>query len=335
MELKGDGLVYIASDKNGNRISIYDAVGGKDYFCPICHAQVVVRDGEINAKHFAHQAKMCDDSWVYDMSEWHRHMQEFFPMELREVVVNDGRKIHRADVLVDKTVIEFQHSPISAEEYRDRNDFFMSLGYRVAWVFDVNEQFENEKLLFSSDNNQRLMTWKNPLRVFSNGPQPDDRNNEFAIWLSWDTECKISELNKVIWCTQDDGGRPCFKKIIISEYSMELDEKVNVNEFFYSREDYLKLAIHELKKLHKFSLKYIGEKGKPRDSYICTRRNEFGLERWGEKACKYCRYCYMIANKNRQNEYKSAVYCCYPTQVRELSEGHPGYECSGAPEYDI
>ena len=335
MELKGDVLVYIASDKDGNRISIYDAVSGKDYFCPICNSKVIIKEGKINAKHFAHQAKQCEDNWIYDMSEWHCQMQELFPIENREIVISNGVNVHRADILINDIVIEFQHSPISAEEYKNRNDFFMSLGYRVAWVFDVNEQFEKETLSFSSDNNPYLLTWKNPIRVFSNGPQPDDKNTRFAIWLSWDIGEKTREWNKVTWCKSDENGNPCFGKIVVSEYNMELDGKLDVNELFYSKEDYLKLAIHELKSLYKYSIKYIGERGRDKEAYICPRRNEFGLQRKSEKACKYCKYCYMIANKKRTNEYKSAIYCCYPEQVRETGKAHPGYECFGAPEYDI
>ena len=38
------------------------------------------------------------------------------------------------------------------------------------------------------------------------------------------------------------------------------------------------------------------------------------------------------AKTENQNGKMYASYCCYPTQVRELSEGHPGYEC---PQVDV
>lgn len=329
--------MYIAIDENNYRTHIFDAQKGTKYFCPVCASPVIVKDGLTNAKHFAHKSGYCVDNWNYDISEWHRRMQEIFPIESREVTVKKGNKIHRADVLIDKTVIEFQHSPISAEEYADRNNFFTSLGYRVAWVFDVTEQFENQKLFFSSDDNEWLMTWKNPLRVFSVGPRPTDTNPNFSVWLAWNSEddCDSDIINKVIWSAKDDNFDPSFKKIIVSEYYIDLKGNFDINDFFYSKNDYLKIALAKLKQKHTYTVKYIGKKGEARDKYICPRRNEFGLHIFSEKGCSYCKYCYMIAAKKRANKKMWAIYCCYPTQVRDILETHPSYECESAPFYNV
>lgn len=77
------------------------------------------------------------------MSEWHLSWQENFPEDCREVVVEkDGIK-HRADVLINNTVIEFQHSSITSEEIAKRNNFYMSCGYHVIWVFDAEGYIKN------------------------------------------------------------------------------------------------------------------------------------------------------------------------------------------------
>lgn len=327
--------MYIAVDENNVRIDIAAAKKGRQYFCPICHSPVIVRDGEINVKHFAHQAGFCTDSWNYDLSEWHRKMQEFFPPETREVMVTDGKRTHRADVLVGNAVIEFQHSPISAEEYADRTEFFMSLGYRIAWVFDVNAQCDSDNL-YASDDNQWLMTWRNPFRMFSSGPFPNDQSHNFSIWLSWnDGISDYNTLYKVIWCVKDDEQRPSFKKIIISEHCINLNSAFDISEFFYSKLDHVRMAIQELKQKSRYQVKYIGKKGEPRQAYVCPRRNEFGLKLSSKEGCSYCRYCYMTVAKKRPDEKMWAIYCCYPNQVRDLNEGHPGYECASAPEFEI
>ena len=85
---------------------------------------------------------MCDD-WDHDMSEWHFSWQEKFPEECREVVVEYNGVKHRADILINNTVIEFQHSPITAEEIKRRNDFYIACGYNVVWVFDATNQIKN------------------------------------------------------------------------------------------------------------------------------------------------------------------------------------------------
>ena len=110
--------VFIAKDKEGNNITIEEAVRSGEYFCPICGGAVIVKakSSEAVKEHFAHKNKAECDSWNYDMSDWHRAGQNSFPKECQEVVVQkDGIK-HRADVLINNTVIEFQHSPISGDE---------------------------------------------------------------------------------------------------------------------------------------------------------------------------------------------------------------------------
>lgn len=331
--------MYIALDENNCRIDIQHATKEKEYFCPICHSPVIVRDGKLNAKHFAHLNSCCTDNWFYDMSDWHRHMQEFFPIDAREVTVTNGKHIHRADVLINNTVIEFQHSPISTEEYNDRNTFFMSLGYRLAWVFDVNDQFVNDSLDFSSLDNEWLMTWKNPIRVFSAGPMPSDDSRNFSIWLSWKNDVENENcIYKVIWCLEDDYSRPSFKKIIVSEHYAVFDDNFDVNELFYSKSDHLKTKLAEAKQRKiQYNLKYIGKKGLHREYYTCPRRNEFGIQIYSKKGCCYCHHCHTIAHKNRPNKNIWVVYCCYPEVVREHNEieCYEGFECEGIYIYDI
>ncbi len=51
---------------------------------------------------------------------------------------------YRADICIDKTIIEFQHSPITSEEFAKRNDFYLSCGYQVVWVFDATGKIKNQ-----------------------------------------------------------------------------------------------------------------------------------------------------------------------------------------------
>ena len=165
--------VFIAKDKEGNNITIEEAVRGGKYFCPICGGAVIVKakSSEAVREHFAHKNKTECDSWNYDMSDWHRKWQNSFPKECQEVVVQkDGIK-HRADVLINNTVIEFQHSPITAEEIAERNRFYAECGHKVVWVFDAEGKIKNKNesvntldpcLCAETD-----LCWKRPKREFS------------------------------------------------------------------------------------------------------------------------------------------------------------------------
>ena len=138
--------MFVAVDKDGNKVAIADAEAGKEYFCPVCKSPVSVRAqrSESVTAHFAHKRGVkCLDDWKHDMSEWHCQWQERFPVECRECVVEHNGERHRADVLFRGFVFEFQHSPISCEEFTKRNQFYLNCGYRVIWIFDATEKIKS------------------------------------------------------------------------------------------------------------------------------------------------------------------------------------------------
>lgn len=192
--------MLFALDKDNNRIHIDSTKRSEDYFCPCCGSKMVLKMGDIKTHHFAHHSvNVCKDSWHYDMSEWHFNWQNMFPKECQEVVkVFDGEK-HRADVLIEKhkIVFEFQHSPLAPEEFSERNDFYNKLGYKVIWIFDVEEQYQNE-LIDNYDNNK--WSWKRPRRTFN---YFNCKNKMVELYLQLSNEEPY--LVKVIWCAKDDG----------------------------------------------------------------------------------------------------------------------------------
>ena len=335
--------MFYALNKDGDRIEAYDANKDEKYTCPICGNRVILKRGSINIDHFAHELNECEDNWNYDMSEWHKRMQNYFPKESHEVVVRHKNRVHRADVLIGNIVLEFQNSPITAAEFEDRNEFFKNAGFRLAWVFNLSQI--PEESLYASDEKENMMIWKHPMRIFANADYLGENNKRFALWFSFAGDCEMEDddddnywyMYRVIWAVKDDNGRYSMRRFFIFDrpISLHVSEKINPDYFFYSKEDYhkeelsvFKNRLSELKRTHAFSIKYRGKKGEPKHAYICPRRNEkFGIDMWGENGCFYCKYCYMVAQKESEDGTMYASYCCYPNQVRELFEAHPGYEC--------
>jgi len=316
--------MQIAIDKDGKRTIAYSANKGDDYLCPICRGCVILRQGDINVPHFAHRSSECADTWHYDMSEWHYSMQKRFPEDQREIVVKYMGKTHRADILLGKQIVEFQHSAISMEEIAERNHFFNEAGYSVAWVFDVQEQYDS-KAIVSTDYDKALMyKWRNPKRYLKCFPQPKENSKKLIIYLHW-VDKGYDYFNRIIWSTVEDCGYPDFKKFIVSErgrHSDDTESLLSVGGFFETKYDLLENTLSKLK--YPYEIKYSGVKGRPKRDYICPKTNIFGLKLSGEKACSYCRYCALIENLDKG--FKS--YCCYPNQINEVTEVHEGYECS-------
>lgn len=154
---------------DGERVHIDNAVKMQNYFCDICNQPMIVKKGPQKAHHFAHSPlskSKCTDSWHYDMSKWHISWQERFPEECREVVREYKGFKHRADILIDKTktVIEFQHSELSSDEFQKRNVFYNGLGYRVVWLFDLRDHYEEDCFEFYENGGVK---WHSPLKTFN------------------------------------------------------------------------------------------------------------------------------------------------------------------------
>ncbi|MDO5445796.1 MAG: competence protein CoiA family protein, partial [Eubacteriales bacterium] len=141
-----------------NRVSIFTAETGKKYYCPVCGGLLLQKRGNSRAYHFAHKSKTECDTWKSDMSEWHYDWQSRFPEVCREVVMSNGEQKHRADVFLNSTVVEFQHSRLSNDEFWARNKFYTSFGYDVVWVFDIQDKWM-KNIIWEGDDNDSLLKW--------------------------------------------------------------------------------------------------------------------------------------------------------------------------------
>lgn len=163
-----------ANDKNDDRVHILDTHSNQEYYCPTCGATLITRKGDVRQHHFAHKrGLLCSDTWErtnshnYDTSPWHNQWQSKFPKENQEVILALGDTKHRADVMIDRTVIEFQHSIISTQAFDDRNNFYLNLGDKVVWLFDVSELVKSGKLRYLQEENELRFTWDNPKKTFN------------------------------------------------------------------------------------------------------------------------------------------------------------------------
>ena len=161
-----------ANDYNDNRVHIDETQSNQAYYCPYCGAPMITKKGDIRQHHFAHSSSHhCSDSWerthTYDTSIWHNVWQSTFPKINQEVKLSLGETKHRADVLIDRTVVEFQHSIMQVKAFDDRNNFYSNLGYKVVWLFDLSEIYSQGKIRYFEKDNGFVFVWDNPKRVFN------------------------------------------------------------------------------------------------------------------------------------------------------------------------
>lgn len=185
-----------AVDKNNIRVCIDNVDKSEVFYCQECGEKLVQKRGEIIAHHFAHYPNtQCIDNWHYDESEWHYQMQNLFPNDTQEVVMELENTKHIADVFIKERnlVVEFQGDRIRQTEFASRNNFFSKLGYKVLWIFDESRPFENESIDGVEVNKAITRGWSRASKTFE-GFHPED-NPDIEVWFTKYQEYDDDEPN--------------------------------------------------------------------------------------------------------------------------------------------
>lgn len=163
--------MFFAVDGNGRRVHIDDACGNIEYYCDFCGEPMIIKRGDIRRHHFAHTStNKCETSRDFDgdySSDWHCAWQNEFPKENREIKLLFDNVCYRTDVMVDKTVLELQHSTISKRKFSERNSFYFNLGCRVVWLFDMEMLLDNGKAEYTQHGNRLYFEYKELPKTFS------------------------------------------------------------------------------------------------------------------------------------------------------------------------
>lgn len=270
--------MFVAKDVDLNTsVYIDEALSNlkANYVCPVCGGKVVVKNGSHVSPHFAHRTKRECDTFTQDMSEWHKWWQERFPKRNREHVeeltinvrdycdaaydhgfwrsqvaetvsrYQDDEFItlkHRADVRACGYVIEFQNSPISYEEFNERNWFYNSIGCKVVWIFNFIDEYVSGKMSCYGETNGIYgnggkYRWKRPSKTFMSFlPQEHKKRKEDDEWIESDVlmffqiaehdDEEIGYIEQVVWSGEDDDGCADFRRFI-TRYNV-----MNASEFY-------------------------------------------------------------------------------------------------------
>jgi len=129
--------------------------------CPTCGGPVLAKCGQVNAWHWAHTADADCDPWAERLTDWHRAYQCVVPPQQCEVVIGQ----HRADIVAaSRHVVELQHSTISVDDIRARENHY---GARMVWLFDARTAYESGRLSIrrgKKSDDYVGFRWKQPRR---------------------------------------------------------------------------------------------------------------------------------------------------------------------------
>lgn len=244
--------MLVAIDENGNRIYANAERRYTECFCPECGRPLIHKKGKIKIPHFAHEVESeCAYGKDGDnKSEWHRHMQELFPPESLEVRFKDENtgEVHIADVFLEycNTVIEFQHSSISEEEFVSRTMFHIKSGRRIVWVFDEsgsNPESEFGRLkkeegpsTMPCHTNLQFKWLRSPRRVLSCFRSNPNINvlqaSNYSVCVYYGEQ---DIVHRIISAYEYD-----YSEITLSVHPIKLGMDMNIEEFFLPENEWLK-----------------------------------------------------------------------------------------------
>ena len=228
--------MFVANDTSGNRVYADLAEKGENFFCQHCFEKVQLKRGPVRRAHFAH---FKDSNCVYERnpnykSEWHIRMQEYFPRETREVRFIDektGEK-HIADIYIKdcETVLEFQHSPISEEEFLSRTKFHCNHGRRIVWLFDESSSAKNRpfgkfRLKSTPIPGYSVYEWIQKPRPFLSKIPLEKNGSIYSVCIFSGSE-NNDVFHRIIFLNEQ------FTEVVFAAKSVQMCEGMDVNQFF-------------------------------------------------------------------------------------------------------
>ena len=309
--------MFTAVTIDKQKVHISNAIKDGIYYCAACGERLYVRGGDKVARHFYHRVT-CSDGWSYEQTEWHREMQNLFPIQYQEVPVRASGEIHIADILIDNTVILFNSGNMSALEIKKRTTFFMESGYRVAWIANFTLAHRNQTLVSTRCHKQTQKCleyrWNNPSEAFKLTPDVFENNN-FAIWLWLDHF--HSNLERVIYMPKNEKDQWTMNTFIVDNYNIDFSNPIDP-KYLFGMNPGNQTCIKEIaRKIWATNcvppvIKYIGEKHHSKNEYMCDRKRQYSWIRLnGDSGCLHCKACTKIIKKTSDGRTVYEIECNY------------------------
>lgn len=189
-----------ANNSNKEKVFIKEALQmpvRQDYYCPVCGQELIIRNGLIKFPHFSHRknsiaGSQCDSFKPLFQTAWYlEHLKNIPKEQLEPVIVNQNtRERHLADAISGNTVILFLDGALSSGEFKRRNLFYISAGYKVVWLINASKLYDSETIRQDSSHGYDFR-WYNPYATFHNMKQ----TNNVDIYLEFGhPESRLGEL---------------------------------------------------------------------------------------------------------------------------------------------
>ena len=152
-----------------------DPTPGAHCTCDMCGETLIAKCGQINVWHWSHIGGTDCDPWHEHETPWHRRLKKlaleaFSNAKPEHTIRNEYGVCHRADIYLADSghVLEFQHSPISANEIYSRECFYGNM----VWIFDVNLAMNDFRFTTDDRETHHVFKWKHARRSLVYASKP-------------------------------------------------------------------------------------------------------------------------------------------------------------------
>lgn len=148
-------------------------------------------------------------------------------------VDDETGEIHIADVFLEasNTVLEFQHSPISEDEFKSRTIFHLKNGRRIVWLFDESSKSQDSTFgRFRYDEDIccfgiPFYQWmRRPRQFLANGPDLKQAYNLYSICVFTGTEGDV--FHRIV------GQHDKYHWVGFASEPIQMGQELNVEQFF-------------------------------------------------------------------------------------------------------
>lgn len=173
--------------------------------CPMCDGIVIAKCGELKMWHWAHLQTTPHCTSEHEETPWHRMWKDQFTECAQEIVREVNGKRHRADVIFDGVVYEFQSKSLRPEEMLERERFWCELGYDFVWIIRAPGAELRARPYCKEPAPWKAYTWMNPWGGFRDTVCPViiDRCDDWLVvcsYIEWDNKTLLTRAEvRAMW----------------------------------------------------------------------------------------------------------------------------------------
>ncbi len=146
-------MTLLALDKDDLLIENDHGIKKGEYYCQYCKESLFFKKGRTRISHFSHypssECQMRKESYFHLISKYQlkKYLFEKLNMDVyteKRILINNGFRIADIYIPFKNLIIEIQTSPITVQEWKNRERDYHRANYNTLWLFNYQIFFDKK-----------------------------------------------------------------------------------------------------------------------------------------------------------------------------------------------